>query len=32
MKIGIQRLLIGLSLGGCVLVGFAASAPAASPQ
>ena len=32
MKIGIQRLSIGLSLGLCVLVGFAASVAAASPQ
>ena len=32
MKIGSRRLLIGLGLGACVLVGFAASVAAASPQ
>ena len=32
MKIGIKRLSIGLSLGLCVLVGFAVSVAAASPQ
>ncbi len=32
MKIGIKRLSIGLSFGLCVLVGFAATVAAASPQ